>query len=257
MPRRKKQTDPLLEGVDVEEKKGNKLLSILIGIMIILVWLIIFAALIKFDVGGFGSSVMRPIFKDVPVINKILPDASDEEVATSEYPYKNLAEAIDYIKDLEKQIDDYKTSESASASEIADLQAEVERLKQFEQNQAAFEEEKQAYYDEVVFGDSAIDYENYKRYYEEIEPDYAAELYKQVAEQYLYDEQYRDLADAYTDMEADKAAAALYEMTGNMEVIVSILKNMETEPRAKILDALSDIDAVYCAKITVLLAPEG
>lgn len=108
MPRRNKRNNNTTDDVGVEEKKGNKLVSILIGILIILVWLVIFAALIKFDVGGFGSSVMRPIFKDVPIINKILPDANDTEVSTDEYPYKNLAEAIDYIKDLEKQIDKYK-----------------------------------------------------------------------------------------------------------------------------------------------------
>ena len=255
MPRRNKRNNNTTDDVGVEEKKGNKLVSILIGILIILVWLVIFAALIKFDVGGFGSSVMRPIFKDVPIINKILPDANDTEVSTDEYPYKNLAEAIDYIKDLEKQIDKYKKAGDDSATQIADLQAEVDRLKTFEDNQAVFEQEKQQYYNEVVFGASAIDYENYKRYYEEIEPDYAAELYKQVAQQYLYDEQYKDLAEAYTNMKPAKAAAALYEMTGNMDIIVGILKNMEADSRAKILNALSDLDAVYCAKITALLAP--
>lgn len=65
MPRRNKRNNNTTDDVGVEEKKGNKLVSILIGILIILVWLVIFAALIKFDVGGFGSSVMRPIFKDV------------------------------------------------------------------------------------------------------------------------------------------------------------------------------------------------
>ena len=231
MPRRNKRNNNTTDDVGVEEKKGNKLVSILIGILIILVWLVIFAALIKF------------------------PDANDTEVSTDEYPYKNLAEAIDYIKDLEKQIDKYKKAGDDSATQIADLQAEVDRLKTFEDNQAAFEQEKQQYSNEVVFGASAIDYENYKRYYEEIEPDYAAELYKQVAQQYLYDEQYKDLAEAYTNMKPAKAAAALYEMTGNMDIIVGILKNMEADSRAKILNALSDLDAVYCAKITALLAP--
>ena len=169
MPRRNKRNNNTTGDGGGEEKKGNKLVSILIGILIILVWLVIFAALIKFDVGGFGSSVMRPIFKDVPIINRILPDAADTEVSTDEYPYKNLAEAIDYIKDLEKQIDKYKKAGDDSATQIADLQAEVDRLKTFEDNQAAFEQEKQQYYNEVVFGASAIDYENYKRYYEEIE----------------------------------------------------------------------------------------
>ena len=146
MPRRNKRNNNTTDDVGVEEKKGNKLVSILIGILIILVWLVIFAALIKFDVGGFGSSVMRPIFKDVPIINKILPDANDTELSTDEYPYKNLAEAIDYIKDLEKQIDKYKKAGDDSATQIADLQAEVDRLKTFEDNQAAFEQEKQQYY---------------------------------------------------------------------------------------------------------------
>ena len=210
----------------------------------------IFAALIKFDVGGFGSSVMRPIFKDVPVINKILPEAGNDEISSDDYPYKNLAEAIDYIKDLERQLDSLKNSQTDSGTQIADLEAEIARLKTFEEAMAEFEKQKKEYYD-----DSALSYDNYKRFYEEIEPDYAAELYKQVAEKYLYDEQYKELADAYTAMKPAKAAATMYEMTGNMEVIVAILKMMESEDRAAILNALSDIDAVYCAKITVLLAP--
>ena len=62
-----------------EENVGGKILSAFFVILIVVVWLAIIAALIKFDVGGFGSSVLRPILKDVPVINKILPAASEEE----------------------------------------------------------------------------------------------------------------------------------------------------------------------------------
>jgi hypothetical protein len=117
-------------------------------------------------------------------------------------------------------------------------------------------EEKEQYYNEVVFGDNAIDYEYYKQYYEQISPEYAEVLYKQVLEKYLYDERYKDLADAYATMKPKKAAAALYEMTGNLETVVAILQNIEVEARAKILDALSDTDAVFCAKITVMLSPQ-
>ena len=71
----------------------------------------------------------------------------------------------------------------------------------------------------------------------------------------MYDERYRELADAYSAMKPAKAAAALYEMTGNLDVVVAVLQNMDTEDRAAILNALSDVDAVFCAKITVMLAP--
>ena len=251
MAKKKKAVD----GVEIEEKKGNKLVTVLIAILIIALWLGMFILCIKLDVGGFGSSVMTPIFKDVPIINKILPDEKvDEE--DEQYPYKSLAEAINYIKELEKEIKTLNDNAAADAETIADLKAEIERLKIFEENQLEFEKQKEEYYNEVVFGDSAIDYEIYKQYYEEISPEYAEVLYKQVLEKYMYDERYRDLADAYSEMKPKKAAAALYEMTGNLETVVSILQNMEVEPRAAILEALSDIDAVFCAKITVMLSPE-
>lgn len=238
---------------ETDEKKGNPIITAIIAILIIVLWLGLFALCIKLDVGGFGSSVMRPIFKDVPVIKEILPA---EKVKDDEYPYKSLAEAINYIKELESQIKVLKDEASADAETIADLEAEIQRLKAFEESQLAFEKLKEEFYDEVVFGDNALSYEEYKKYYESINPDYAEVLYKQVLEKYMYDERYADLANVYAEMKPKQAAAALYEMTGNLEVVVAILQNMEVDDRAEILNALSTTDAVFCAKITVMLSPE-
>jgi flagellar motility protein MotE (MotC chaperone) len=243
----------LINEDDVETKKGGKFSTILIGVAFLVVWLGIFCVLIKLDVGGFGSSVMRPIFKDVPIISAILPDDPNE--GTDGYPYKSLADAITYIKELEKELqtaDDTITSDNET---IAELKSEVERLSNFETDRDAFEKVKEQFYDEVVFGDDALPYDNYKFYYESINPDYAETLYKQVLEKYMYDENYKELANAYSSMKPKKAAASIYEMTGDLDTVVSILENMDTDKRAAILDALSDIDAVFCGKITVLLAP--
>ncbi|MFG6327402.1 MAG: hypothetical protein K1W00_11185 [Lachnospiraceae bacterium] len=253
---KKKKGETVLEDGTVVEEKGGKLSSILIGIIIVIVWLAILCALIKFDVGGFGSSVMYPIFKDVPVINKILPDVSEtDEEDSDKYPYKSLADAIKYIKELEVEIQDDKDKIAEYEETIADLRAEIERLKQFENEQEEFNRLKEQFYNEVVFGDNALDYEYYKQYYESIDPEYAEKLYKQVVAEYLKDTRYQELADAYAAMKPKKAAAALYEMTGDLDKVVSILQCMEVEPRAAILNALSDIDAVFCGKITVLLSP--
>lgn len=253
---KKKKGETVLEDGTVVEEKGGKLSSILIGIIIVIVWLAILCALIKFDVGGFGSSVMYPIFKDVPVINKILPDVSEtDEEDLDKYPYKSLADAIKYIKELEVEIQDDKDKIAEYEETIADLRAEIERLKQFENEQEEFNRLKEQFYNEVVFGDNALDYEYYKQYYESIDPEYAEKLYKQVVAEYLKDTRYQELADAYAAMKPKKAAAALYEMTGDLDKVVSILQCMEVEPRAAILNALSDIDAVFCGKITVLLSP--
>ena len=253
---KKKKGETVLEDGTVVEEKGGKLSSILIGIIIVIVWLAILCALIKFDVGGFGSSVMYPIFKDVPVINKILPDVSEtDEEDTEKYPYKSLADAIKYIKELEVEIQEDSDKIAKYEETIADLNAEIQRLKRFEMEQEAFNRLKEQFYNEVVFGENALDYEYYKQYYESIDPEYAEKLYKQVVAEYLKDQRYKELADAYATMKPKKAAAALYEMTGDLDKVVAILQCMEVEPRAAILDALSDIDAVFCGKITVLLAP--
>ena len=57
-----------------EGSGNNKGIGILLGIMIVITWLSVMCLLIKCDVGGFGSKVLRPVLKDIPVINKILPD---------------------------------------------------------------------------------------------------------------------------------------------------------------------------------------
>ena len=86
-----------------EEKEGifSRILTIIIVLFIVAIWLAIFALLIKYDVGGFGSTVLRPMLKDIPGINQILPDIPDEQAAEeNNYPYKNLPEAMDRIAEL-------------------------------------------------------------------------------------------------------------------------------------------------------------
>ena len=41
------------------EKGGSRIVTILIALAIIAIWLVIFACLIKFDVGGIGSKIGR------------------------------------------------------------------------------------------------------------------------------------------------------------------------------------------------------
>mgnify|MGYP000792468102 CR=1 FL=1 len=57
-----------------EESGGGKAAVVFVTLMIIVIWIAILAVLIHFDVGGFGSTVMQPILKDVPYVNKILPN---------------------------------------------------------------------------------------------------------------------------------------------------------------------------------------
>ena len=46
----------------------------LVTAFIVAVWVAILCVLVKLDVGGVGTNVLKPLLKDVPVLNKILPN---------------------------------------------------------------------------------------------------------------------------------------------------------------------------------------
>lgn len=238
----------------MEEEPRSKLVSIIITILIILIWIGIFAVIVKTDIGGFGSTVMAPVLKDVPVLNKILPDTVVTKDDT-DHKYKSMADAVDYIKQLEKELAQYQEDDTSKDGRITDLEAENERLKAFEAAQAQFEQEKKEYYDEVVFGDKAIDYENYVKYYQQISPESAEELYQKAIEKYAYDEEFTERAKMYSSMDPAQAAAIFCEMTGDMDIVVNILNAMSSTNSSAIMNEISNIDSVYAAKLTKLLLP--
>ncbi len=233
---------------DRVEKEGNKVLTVLIALLIAIIWFAIFGLLIKFDVGGFGSGVLRPIIKDVPIINKILPDISDEQLAIErDYAYSSLAEAVAKIKELEVPIESMEDEHKETDLEKADLLAELERLKEFEKMQSEFEEREKEFDKNVVFAEAAPSIEEYKNYYEEINPTNAEQIYRQVVEQLQYTGAIKEKADLFKSMDPEAAAKILETMTADVESVAKILLAMKPKEGAAIL---AEMDNVLAAKIT-------
>ena len=233
-----------------EEKEGifSRILTIIIVLFIVAIWLAIFALLIKYDVGGFGSTVLRPMLKDIPGINQILPDIPDEQAAEeNNYPYKNLPEAMDRISELEAELAAANGTKKGNANYLAQLESEVARLKTFEENQLQFQKEKDKFDKEVVFNDKAPDPEEYKKYYESIDPDNAAEIYRQVVEQQDTEKKLIEQAEMYKNMKPEEAAAILNGMGGDLDLVANILLHMKTKDAGAIL---AKMDTNMAAKIT-------
>lgn len=238
-----------------EESGGGKAAVVFVTLMIIVIWIAILAVLIHFDVGGFGSTVMQPILKDVPYVNKILPKTEEEETKTKEdskYPYKTVDEAVTYIKELEKELADAKESNSENDAYVADLEAQAAQWKEYKENEQKFEEEKAKFYKEVVFSDQAPDINEYKKYYESIDPQNAENLYKQVVEQQEKDDDMSDYVKAYSQMKPKQAAAIFDTMTDNLELVAKILSAMKADARG---DILGNMKTDTAAKVTKLMEP--
>lgn len=229
--------------VSTDESTGSKIVTMLIVLVIVVIWLAIFGVLIKLDVGNFGSEVLYPVLKDVPVVNMILPEPAQNQDASTSKEYDNLTEANARIKELESQLAASKNAGSANQSEVSDLQAEINRLKKFEQEQSAFAKRVQEFDKNVVYNDKAPDTEEYKKYYEEIEPDNAEKIYKEVCKDYEYSQEIKDQADAYGKMEPASAAAILSEMTNDLTLVAKILDSMQTSKSALILQNMTPTTA--------------
>ena len=108
---------------DEDEKGGGRLILVLTTILIIVIWMGIIGILIKTDVGGFGSTVLYPLLKDVPYVNKILPQPEEtvEQTEDTEYQYGSLSEAISRIKELEKELDEASSTNKNDKKKIKDL----------------------------------------------------------------------------------------------------------------------------------------
>ena len=230
----------------------------LVTFIIVLIWVAILCLIIKLDFGGFGSNVLTPTLKDVPVLNKILPNTMEESLESGEEEtyggYKSLQEAVDYIKELELELERAQSAQNSSSEEVEQLKAEVERLKTFEDSQVEFQRIKTEFYEEVVYADNGPGIEEYRRYYEEMDPATAEYLYKQVITQIEESDEIKDYAAAYSAMKP-KAAAAIFEsMTDNLDLAVRILGVMDADQRGKILGAM---DTEIAARITKLMDPES
>ncbi len=248
---KKKAMSEAADNEDDDPGKGSKVLLFMVAVVLIALWLLLFALLIKWDVGGFGSGVLYPIFKDVPYVKEILPEVKDPE-EDDPYAFKTMEEAVERIKALERQIEAISDASGDDKDLIASLSEEVARLKIFEQQQAEFEKTREKFYKEVVFSDQAPDIEEYRYFYEQIEPENAAALYKQVVRRIQEDEEIADYVKAYSSMKPKNAAAILEKMTDDLQLVAKILRNMNAEARGAILAAM---DAKIAADLTELMEP--
>ena len=240
----------------IEEGESNGLVTLGATLLIVALWLAVICVIIKLDVGGFGSSVLTPILKDVPLVNRILPGNSLTETTNPENygGYTNLKDAVEYIKSLELELEQAQNTIKAKEDENNALKAEVIRLQEFEQKQVEFQRIRTEFYEEVVYAEKGPGAQEYRKYYEEMDPATAQYIYKQVVTQLEESKEVQDFASTYSQMKPKEAAKIFEEMTDNLDLVARTLKVMNAESRGKIMGAM---DPVVAAKLTKIMDPKS
>lgn len=239
-----------------EDEESNSLLTFGATLLIVVLWLAVICVIIKLDIGGFGSKVLTPVLKDVPVLQKILPGSSLTETTDTESygGYTSLEDAVEQIKALELELERAQNESKSKNEELNNLKAEVLRLQEFEKKQVEFQRVKTEFYEEVVYSDKGPGAEEYQKYYESMDPTTAEYIYKQVVAQLEESKEVQDYAAAYSAMKPKQAAGIFESMTDNLNLAARILKVMSAEDRGAIMGAM---DSDVAAKLTKLMDPEA
>lgn len=242
----------------LDDEDGNGIFTFFATVAIVAVWIGIICIIIKLDVGGFGSGVLTPILKDVPVINKILPDAKvpvDDGEVNNPDGY-TLVEALAKIEQLQQEVEQAKGNTLSKDEQIAELKAEIARLQEFESKQIEFQRIKTEFYEEVIYAENGPGVEEYRKFYEEMDPSTAEYLYKQVVIQMEESKEIQDYAAAYSSasMKPKQAAGVFEAMTDKLDLVARILSVMSAEDRGAILGVM---DPDVAAKLTKIMDPES
>jgi flagellar motility protein MotE (MotC chaperone) len=247
------------EEARITEDEGGGFTVVVTTLIIVVVWIAIICALIKLDVGGFGSGVLAPVLKNVPFVNLILPDSTTtsnvedgEDIDVS--GYKSLKEAVKEIQNLQTELQTVEANSASKDEQISALQEEVKRLQTFEDKQVEFERIKNEFYNEVVYADNGPGADEYIKYYESMDPATAEALYKQVVNEEITSKEIELYAQAYSEMKPKQAAAIFESMTDNLELAAKILWQMEPDARGKILGVMN---SEVAARLTKIMEPDN
>ena len=225
----------------------------LVTAFIVVIWVAILCVLVKLDVGGVGTNVLKPLLKDVPVVNKILPNEQKRDEEEDEYGgYNDLGDAVAQIRQLEQELQMAQEQNLAYANEISGLKEENSRLQNFENDQLEFERLKNEFYEEVVYAENGPGVEEYQKYYEALDPATAEYLYQMTIQETSTSKEIEDYVAAYSSMKAKDAAAIFDTMTSDLDLVAKILGAMSAEDRAKVLEQMNEENA---ARLTKMMDP--
>ncbi len=241
---------------DELETESNGLVTFLATVVIVALWIAVICVVVKLDVGGFGSTVLAPVLGNVPVVNKILPSGTVTQTTDPESygGYASLPEAVDRIKELESELERVRNESKAKSDQITALEEENDRLSEFEAMQVEFQRIRNEFYEEVIYAEKGPGPEEYRKYYEEMDPTTAEYLYRQVVADLEKSSEEQEYAAAFASMEPEKAAGILEAMPNDLNVCARILKLLNADQRGQILAAMTP---EFAAKVVKILDPQS
>ena len=202
------------------------------------------AAVLAFNVFGFRSRYVIPLLERVPIVRNLLPPA--DAAGHGEAQTLSSAELYARINDLTGQLLQSQRSVQSLIDGNDALRAENARLKAFEEQQEQFKSDK-AEFDRLI---AMRDPQAYADFYAQVSPDNAETLYSEAVGLARQSVEARQYAKLIAGMDSSAAAAALEALIPtDIDLVVGVLRNMESASASAILDGMQTKNAAVVAKM--------
>lgn len=232
----------LTDGRPIKSKRKK---SYMIPIVFIVI-LALIVVVIKLDIGKISSKYIAPKIENVPILKHVLPKKTEKGL----YENYNKEQLVDIISGNEVEIELAESKIQEQSEEINGLESKVRDLQVFEEDYLNFKEEKRIF-DEYV---GNMDKDEYVKFYEQMHPETAEQVYSQIVQVQQLTKEERKYSALISEMDETRAAKVLENLfQTDMDIILSILRNMETESASAILE---EMDSKIASIVVKQLSPE-
>jgi flagellar motility protein MotE (MotC chaperone) len=218
-----------------KKKKGGPKAALLILILLAVVSYCVFGL----NLFNIRDAYVMPVLYKIPFLSNYIPKAIPDEVLTEAQLHTRITSLESELENTKR---DLETVESTNARNLA----EIERLKEFESQQIQFKQDKLDFDEMVAMQDTSAFVEFYERLY----PENAAKLYPRAAADSESSGVVQRYIKNFSEMEPENSAAVLERLIStDMELVVSILNDMNSRDSSAILSSMSPDNAASVVKM--------
>lgn len=229
---------------EIEIQKKSKKPFIITSIIILII--VGFGVVIRFNIGNLTEKYLRTYLEKVPIVNNLLLPKKENR---DQYADLSKEDLIQTIEELQKELEEKQQLLEMDKDTIEKLESEITRLKEIEAAQVQFKEEKKQF-DEMIAAQKPGDF---IKFYKEMYPDTAAEIYERLIGEEKLVQDAKQYAKPFQNMDPENAAKLFEEMVStDIDLVVLIFQNIDSEQQAAILGEMNPTDA---AKIVKTMAP--
>ena len=220
---------PVSNGPEPEKKSKKGLIVIIIILLVIAACVVIW----MFNIANLRDGVIMPYLRNAPFIGNLFP--ASEEDDEGRFAGMTIDQLANMIIGLEEQINGLETEIVNLNSDLNERNQVIETLRPFEQMITDYWTATATWNAMIAQGDPIA----YADWFNEIRPEYAAQLYEHAIQMNQFNQQERNILSSLNSMEVENAANVLQSMMAtNTPLMIRFLRNMSASRRAEIWDAL-------------------